>query len=412
MPENLPRRCGDSIGGCSMRSRFAQVCFPYPTSQLASARRRAGIRLTKSAFVLRLLNSFAPASSGTRVSSSLGKLRRNPRPRVSFAPLKSLCSVFSFLAAGNSVRGAHSASLASAHQFGIQWYALRAVNTASNVAVRVYFCWSPMFPAPARVHRRICSLKRGYEAPSLCLSVKMYHSLRSLRFGFHFPCARSRNAQTRVRRPALTAQPIGICAWILYKRHCCPNQTCAHVMSASQCRRCQPSYSSSTILLAPRRLPMRSPPPPSVGGALAALVGKPAHCRSYLAQWLPCVANYFFASVGDQWGDRAPPRTPVPPSIGTKTNVVATANHSGYSVCASGECNAQCADRSLTCVSRLRGQAAERTAFGGSVRPLPPAVSFIGFVVVTAHAMFLHVGKCQLALSVPVVGWSGFISAR
>jgi hypothetical protein len=49
-----------------------------------------------------------------------GKLRRNPRPRVSFAPLKSLRSVFSFLAAGISVRGAHSASLASAHQFDIQ----------------------------------------------------------------------------------------------------------------------------------------------------------------------------------------------------------------------------------------------------------------------------------------------------
>ena len=38
------------------------------------------------------------------------------------------------------MRGAHSASLASAQQFGIQCYALRAVNTASNVAVRVYFC--------------------------------------------------------------------------------------------------------------------------------------------------------------------------------------------------------------------------------------------------------------------------------
>ena len=58
------------------------------------------------------------------------------------------------------------------------------------------------------------------------------------------------------------------------------------------------------------------------------------------------------------------------------------------------------------------GQAAERTAFGGSVRPLPLAVSFSGFVVVLAHAIFLHVGKCQSVLSVPVVGWFGFISAR
>jgi hypothetical protein len=96
------------------------------------------------------------------------------------------------------VRGAHSASLASAHQFGIQWYALRAVNTASNVAVRVYFCWSPMFPAPARVHRRICSLKRGYEAPSLYLSVKMYYSLRSPRYASVFSF-RARGAGTRRR---------------------------------------------------------------------------------------------------------------------------------------------------------------------------------------------------------------------
>ena len=161
---------------------------------------------------------------------------------------------------------------------------------------------------------------------------------------------------------------------------------------------------------------MRSPPPPSVGGALAALVGKPAHCR--FAQWLLCVADYFSASVGDQWGDRAPPRTPVPPSIGTKTNVVATARHRndgfrfGFSVGACGACCAQCADRSLTCGSRLGKQAAKRTAFGGSVRPLPLAVSFSGFVVVLAHAIFLHVGKCQSVLSVPVVGWSGFISAR
>jgi hypothetical protein len=166
-------------------------------------------------------------------------------------------------------------------------------------------------------------------------------------------------------------------------------------MSASQRRRYQPSYSSSTILLAPRRLPMRSPPPPSVGGALAALVGKPAHCRSYLAHRFSCVADYFSASVGDQWGDRAPPRTPVPPSIGTKTNVVATANRFGFSVGALRCVVAQCADRSLTCVSRLKGQAAERTAFGGSVRTLFPAVSFIGFVVAHAIAMFLHVGKCQ-----------------
>jgi hypothetical protein len=112
---------------------------------------------------------------------------------------------------------------------------------------------------------------------------------------------------------------------------------------------------------------MRSPPPPSVGGALAALVGKPAHCRSAiatmaLAHRFPCVADYFSASVGDQWGDRAPPRTPVPPSIGTKTNVVATARHrndgfrSGFSVGACGACCAQCADRSLMCVLRLRGR--------------------------------------------------------
>lgn len=140
--------------------------------------------------------------------------------------------------------------------------------------------------------------------------------------------------------------------------------------------------------------------------------GKPAHCRSYLAQWFPCVANYFFASVGDQWGDRAPPRTPVPPSIGTKTNVVATANRSGFSGGALRCIVAQCADRSPTCVLRLRGQAAERTAFGGSVRTLPLAVLSIGFVVVAALAMFLHVGKCRSVLSVPVVGWFGFISAR
>ena len=127
-----------------------------------------------------------------------GKLRRNPRPRVLFAPLKSLCSVFSFLTAGISVRGAHSASLASAQQFGIQCYALRAVNTASNVAVRVYFCRSPMFPAPARVHRRIWYLKRGYEAPSLCLSVIMYHSLRSTRCALVFPFL-ARGAGTRKR---------------------------------------------------------------------------------------------------------------------------------------------------------------------------------------------------------------------
>lgn len=132
---------------------------------------------------------------------------------------------------------------------------------------------------------------------------------------------------------------------------------------------------------------MRSPPPPSVGGALAALVGKPAHCRSYLAHRFPCVADYFSASVGDQWGDRAPPRTPVPPSIGTKTNVVATANRFGFSVGACGACCAQCADRSLMCVSRLGKQAAERTALGGSVRPLFPAVSFIGIMFVAALAL-------------------------
>jgi hypothetical protein len=124
------------------------------------------------------------------------------------------------------------------------------------------------------------------------------------------------------------------------------------------------------------------------------------------------VADYFSASVGDQWGDRAPPRTPVPPSIGTKTNVVATANRSGFSVGACGAWCAQCADRSLTCVSRLGKQAAKRTAFGGSVCPLFLAVSFIGFVVVLALAMFLHGGKCQLAFLFPVVGWFGFISAR
>ncbi|MBD1207484.1 MAG: hypothetical protein H9535_03585 [Ignavibacteria bacterium] len=107
-------------------------------------------------------------------------------------------SVFSFLAAGNSVRGAHSASLASAYQFGIQCYALRAVNTASHGDILLYFCRSPMFPAPARVHRRICSLKRGYEAPSLCLSVKMYYSLRSPRCASVFSF-RVRGAGTRKR---------------------------------------------------------------------------------------------------------------------------------------------------------------------------------------------------------------------
>ncbi len=73
--------------------------------------------------------------------------------------------------------------------------------------------------------------------------------LNSLRFGFPFPCAGSRNAQTRVRRPALTAQPIGIVPRFRISGICYPSQTCAHVMPASQCRRCQPSYSSSPSLL-------------------------------------------------------------------------------------------------------------------------------------------------------------------
>jgi hypothetical protein len=157
---------------------------------------------------------------------------------------------------------------------------------------------------------------------------------------------------------------------------------------------------------------MRSPPPPSVGGALAALVGKPAHCRSYLAQWLLRVADYFSASVGDQWGDRAPPRTPVPPSIGSKPNVVATANRSGFSVGACGAWCAQCADRSLTCVSRLGETSCGTHRFWRQHPPLVPRRQISGFVVVTAIAIFLHVGKCQSALWFPVVGWFGFISAR
>ncbi len=69
---------------------------------------------------------------------------------------------------------------------------------------------------------------------------------------------------------------------------------------------------------------------------------------------------------------RPPKNARPPPSIGTKTNVVATANRSGFSVGACGACDAQCANRSLMCVSRLVGRLRERTAFGGSVRPLPP----------------------------------------